>query len=154
MVLLVLHRFPAFHTWAGRASINTGRFRVGGSRCWPRLARLRETCYHPCCTDLARVKKSFNDLYVSGRDTSSFSSLGGRPAAPRPTSLPSASAAHTCLPLPSSPARLRVPRPCEFTDPERDPPSPPRLAGTAGHHPAARRGRRHERNWSRRLRRA
>ena len=38
--------------WAGRtARSNTGRFRVGCSRCWPRPARLRKTCYHSCDTD-------------------------------------------------------------------------------------------------------
>ena len=43
----------------GWASINTGCFRVGCSRCWQRLARLRETCYHSWDTDLAvaRVQK-------------------------------------------------------------------------------------------------
>ena len=37
----------------GRASINTGRSRVGGSRCGPRQARLWKTCYHSCDTDSA-----------------------------------------------------------------------------------------------------
>ena len=34
-----------------RASTNTGRFWVGGSRCWQRPASLRKTCYHSCDTD-------------------------------------------------------------------------------------------------------
>ena len=41
----------------GRASTNTGRFRVGGSRCGPRQARLRKTCYHSCDTDSVRESK-------------------------------------------------------------------------------------------------
>ena len=43
----------------GRASTNTGRFRVGGSRCGPRPARLRKTHYHSCDTDLVRELKRF-----------------------------------------------------------------------------------------------
>ena len=30
------------------ASTNTGHFRIGGSRCWPQLARLKKICYHSC----------------------------------------------------------------------------------------------------------
>ena len=43
----------------GLARSNTGRFRVGGSRCWPRQARLRKTCYHSCDTDSVRQSKRF-----------------------------------------------------------------------------------------------
>ena len=43
----------------GRASTNVGRFRVGGSLCGPRLARLRKTCYHSCDTNLVRESKRF-----------------------------------------------------------------------------------------------
>ena len=39
-------RSPALLARVGRASTNTRRFRVGSSRCWPRQARLRKTCYH------------------------------------------------------------------------------------------------------------
>ena len=41
----------------GRARTQPGRvfptpkFRVGGSCCWPRPARLRKMCYHSCDTD-------------------------------------------------------------------------------------------------------
>ena len=44
-------RSPAVLVRVGRASTNTGRFRVCGSRCRPRPARLRKTCYHSCNTD-------------------------------------------------------------------------------------------------------
>ena len=47
-------RCPALLAWVGRASTNTGHFRVGGSRCGPRPARLRKTCYHSCDTDSVR----------------------------------------------------------------------------------------------------
>ena len=46
-----LGRSPALLARVGRASTNTGRSRVGGSRCWTRPARLRKTCYHSCYTD-------------------------------------------------------------------------------------------------------
>ena len=48
-------RSPALLARVGRASTNTGRFRVGGSRCGPRPARLRKTCYHSCDTDSVPV---------------------------------------------------------------------------------------------------
>ena len=35
---------PALLALVGRASTNSGRLRVGGSRCWQRPARLRKTC--------------------------------------------------------------------------------------------------------------
>ena len=41
------------------ASTNTGRFRVGGSRCWQRQARLRKTCYHSCDTDSVQESTRF-----------------------------------------------------------------------------------------------
>ena len=50
---------PAQVGRVGRASTNTGRFRVGGSRCGPRPVRLRKTCYHSCDTDSVR---GFNAL--------------------------------------------------------------------------------------------
>ena len=45
----------------GRASLstNTGRFRVGGSRCGPRQARLRKACYHSCDTDSTQSSTRF-----------------------------------------------------------------------------------------------
>ena len=42
---------PAMLGLVWRASTNTGRFQVGGSRCWPRQARLRKTCFHSCDTE-------------------------------------------------------------------------------------------------------
>ena len=42
-----------------RARTNTLRFRVGGSRCWQRQARLRKMCYHSCDTDSVRESKRF-----------------------------------------------------------------------------------------------
>ena len=44
---------------AGRASANTGRFQVCGSRCVPRPARLRKVCGHSCDTDSVRESKRF-----------------------------------------------------------------------------------------------
>ena len=38
----------------GRASKVTRCFWVSCSRCWPRLARSRKTCYHSCDTDSVR----------------------------------------------------------------------------------------------------
>ena len=52
-------RAPAQLGRVGRASTNTGRFRVSCSRCGPRQARLRKTYYHSCDTDLVRELKSF-----------------------------------------------------------------------------------------------
>ena len=52
-------RAPARLAQVGRASTNTGRFRVGGSRCGPRPARLRKTCYHSCYTDSVQESKRF-----------------------------------------------------------------------------------------------
>ena len=52
-----------------RASTNTGCFQVGGSRCWPawpRLARLRKTCYHSCDTDSVRQSKRFKCIVNMG----------------------------------------------------------------------------------------
>ena len=45
----------------GRASTNTGRFRVGGNRCWPRLARfsLRKRCCRSCYSHLVREPEWF-----------------------------------------------------------------------------------------------
>ena len=43
----------------GQASTNTRHFRVCGSRCGQRPARLRKTYYHSCFTDLVRELKSF-----------------------------------------------------------------------------------------------
>ena len=42
---------PALLAQVGRASTNTGRSQVGGSRCGQRPARLRKTCYHSFDTD-------------------------------------------------------------------------------------------------------
>ena len=39
------------------ASTNTGCFRVGGSRCWQRPARLRKMCSHSYDTDSVRSQK-------------------------------------------------------------------------------------------------
>ena len=44
-------RSEALLAQVGVASTNTGRFRVGGSRCGQRQARLRKTCYHSCDTE-------------------------------------------------------------------------------------------------------
>ena len=44
-------RAPAQLGRVGRASANTGRFLVGGSRCGPRPVRLKKTCFHSCDTD-------------------------------------------------------------------------------------------------------
>ena len=44
----------------GRASTNTRCFQVLGSRCWPRLACLRKTCYHSCNTDSVGEAKRFS----------------------------------------------------------------------------------------------
>ena len=44
------------------ASINTGSFLVGGSRCLPRQARFRITCYHSCYTDSVQESKGFDAL--------------------------------------------------------------------------------------------
>ena len=52
-------RAPAQLGRVGRASTNTGRFRVGGSRCGPRPARLRKTCYHSCDTDSVQESTRF-----------------------------------------------------------------------------------------------
>ena len=52
-------RAPARLAQVGRASTNTGRFRVGGSRCGPRPARLRKTYYYSCDTYLVRELKGF-----------------------------------------------------------------------------------------------
>ena len=52
-------RSPALLARVGRASTNTGRFRVGGSRCGPRPARLRKTCYHSCDTDSVQESTRF-----------------------------------------------------------------------------------------------
>ena len=51
-----LGRTPARLARVRRASANTGRFRVGCSRCGPRRrpARLRKTYYQSCDTDLVR----------------------------------------------------------------------------------------------------
>ena len=46
-----LGRSPALLARVGRASTNTGRFRVGGSRCRQQQARLRKTCYHSFNTE-------------------------------------------------------------------------------------------------------
>ena len=43
----------------GRASTNTGRFPVGGSRCGQQQARLRKTCYYSCDTDSVQEAKRF-----------------------------------------------------------------------------------------------
>ena len=48
----------------GRAQ-NTGRFRVGGSRCGQRPGRLKKTCYQSCDADSSQ--KGFNDLYFGQR---------------------------------------------------------------------------------------
>ena len=42
---------PPLLARVGLASTNTGRFRVGGSRCGQRQARLRKTCYQSCDTE-------------------------------------------------------------------------------------------------------
>ena len=52
-------RAPAQLGRVGLASTNTGRFRVGGSRCGQRQARLRKMCYHSCDTDSVRQSKRF-----------------------------------------------------------------------------------------------
>ena len=52
-------RAPAWLAQVGRASTNTGRFRVSGSRCGPRQARLRKTCYHSCDTDSVQESTRF-----------------------------------------------------------------------------------------------
>ena len=52
-------RGPAQLGRVGRTRSNTGRFWVGGSRCGPRQARLRKTCYHSCDTDTIRESKRF-----------------------------------------------------------------------------------------------
>ena len=47
-------RSPALLVRVVLASTDTGRFRVGGSRCWPQVPRqafLRKTCYHSCDTE-------------------------------------------------------------------------------------------------------
>ena len=44
----------------GRASTNTGRIRVGGSRSGPRPARLKKTWYHSGDTDSVRESKRFD----------------------------------------------------------------------------------------------
>ena len=38
-----------------RASTNSGRFRVGRSRCWQRPSRFRRKCGYSCYTDYVRV---------------------------------------------------------------------------------------------------
>ena len=50
---------PALLVLVGRASTNTGRFRVCSSRCWQRQAGLRKTCFHSCDTDSAQQSKRF-----------------------------------------------------------------------------------------------
>ena len=50
-------RSPALLGRVGRASTNTGRFPVGGSRCGQRPARLRKPCYHSCYTDSVQDSK-------------------------------------------------------------------------------------------------
>ena len=52
-------RAPARLAHVGRASTNTGRFRVGDSRCGQRPARLRKTCYHSCDTDSVQESTRF-----------------------------------------------------------------------------------------------
>ena len=59
---------PAQLGLVGRASTNTGSFRVGSSRCWPRQALLRNTCYHSCNTDSVRLSKRFNAFEILGSD--------------------------------------------------------------------------------------
>ena len=104
----------------------------------PRLARLRETCYHPCDTDFARVKKVLMICTFRAETLHLCPAL----AAAQPNSAASHQPA-LCLSRANLPASAQRtcpaarPRPCEFTDPKHGPPSPPRLAGTAGHHPAA-----------------
>ena len=50
---------PALLGQVGLASTNTGCFRVSCSRCGPRPARLRKTCYHSCYTDSVQESKRF-----------------------------------------------------------------------------------------------
>ena len=50
---------PALLARVWLASTNTGRFRVGGSRCWPQPSRVRKTCYHSCDTDSVRESTRF-----------------------------------------------------------------------------------------------
>ena len=50
---------PALFVRVGQARSNTGRFRVGSSRCGQRLARLRKTCYHSCDTDSIQESTRF-----------------------------------------------------------------------------------------------
>ena len=50
-------RSPALLARVGWASTNTGRFRVCCSRCWPRQARLRKTCYHSWDHDTEAVQE-------------------------------------------------------------------------------------------------
>ena len=52
-------RSPALLALVGRASTNTGRFRVSGSRCRQRLARLKKTCYQSCDTDSVQESTRF-----------------------------------------------------------------------------------------------
>ena len=55
-----------------RVSTNTGRFRVCGSGCWPRQARLRKSCYHSCNTDSVQESTRFLMLYKFQASTSHF----------------------------------------------------------------------------------
>ena len=65
-------RAPARLAHVGRASTNTGRFRVGDSRCGQRPARLRKTCYHSCDTDSVQELTRFCCFVNFGRDESLF----------------------------------------------------------------------------------
>ena len=45
------------------ASANTGRFRDGNSRCWPRTARFRKKCSNSCYTDSSWGYKRFDTWF-------------------------------------------------------------------------------------------
>ena len=51
--------FPALLGRVGRSNTNTGRFRVGGSCCGSRQARLKKTCCHSCNPDSVQESKRF-----------------------------------------------------------------------------------------------
>ena len=51
---------------------NTGCFRVGGSRCWPRPACFRNKYSHSCATDSLRESKKSNVLLISCTDDNCF----------------------------------------------------------------------------------
>ena len=50
---------PALLSRVRRASTNTGRFQVGCSRCGPRQARMRKTCYYSCDTESVQESTRF-----------------------------------------------------------------------------------------------